>query len=117
MEFAAIPSVDLNTMIIIMANEVQRYINGIVADRTKGNSETHNMYSSKSDVDTVNLKVTFGLHNAMTQSIVYKIYDWVEFANICSFQPLIEATFNELVDFMLNKSNEFKNKTIVLNEN
>ena len=47
MEFDIIPSADLITMITIMANEVLRFINAIVADRTKDNPETHNMYSSK----------------------------------------------------------------------
>ena len=113
----AIPVASLDTMIAVMANEILRFINAIVAGRTKNNPETYNMYSSKRDIDTVNLTVTFGLHNAMTQSIVYKTYDWETFANICSYQPLIEATFNELVDYMLTQSNNISGKTIVLNEN
>jgi hypothetical protein len=113
----AIPNADLDTMITVMADEILRFINAIVANRTKDNPETHNMYSSKKDVDSINLTVIFGLHNAMTQTVVYKIYDWETFANICSDQPLIEATFNELVDYMLTQSNNVSSKTIVLNEN
>ena len=116
MEFA-IPSADLNTMINIMADEILRFMNSIVVNRTKENPETFNMYSSRKDIDTANQKVTFGLHNVMTQTIIYKTYDWVVFAGICSDQPLIAATFNELVDYMLTKPNEIASKTVVLNEN
>ena len=104
-------------MVTVMASEILRFINAITADRTRDNQDTHGMYSSMKEIDMHRLSVTFGLHNAMTQTIVYKTYDLYTFARICSDSSAIEITFNELTEYMLTKSNEFKNKTIVLNDN
>ena len=116
MEFA-IPNKNLMSMITMISHEILRFINRIVADRTKDSAETHNMYSSMEDVDLKKLSVTFGLHNAMTDTIVYKSYDLEVFASICSDQTNIETEFNELTDYMIKKSNEAAGKVIVLNGN
>jgi hypothetical protein len=116
MEYA-MPAADLATKITIMANEILRFINAIVAERTKDNESQHNQFSSRQNVDMKRLSVTFGLHNAITQTVVWKTYDLDYFAAICCEQTRIEETFNELVDYMLDQSYKYKNKEVQLNEN